>query len=202
MQLEEHVLLMIKAEFFIQLIGAAFFLILNIYLAKQGFSDPEIANFISYRFLAVMLLAFPLGFYIKGKPLKPFFILGSLGVPTVAIALVLVVQNGLYQYLPTLFILWGIVFTLFQVSSLPYVMRNTSVANQSHAISLNYATHSFGTILSGIIIFGFGQFMKEIDEGIILLFIAFIGFFWLVFFVKNEGGFSCACQKRFAMEIL
>ena len=30
LQLEEHVLLMIKAEFFVQLIGAAFFLILNI----------------------------------------------------------------------------------------------------------------------------------------------------------------------------
>ena len=186
LQLEEHVLLMIKAEFFVQLIGAAFFLILNIYLAKQGFSDPEIANFISYRFLAVMLLAFPLGFYIKGKPLKPFFILGSLGVPTVAIALVLVVQYGLYQYLPILFILWGIVFTLFQVSSLPYVMRNTAIHNQSHAISLNYATHSFGTILSGIIIFGFGQFMKEIDEGIILLFIAFIGFFGVYYLLKMK----------------
>ena len=177
---------MIKAEFFVQLVGAAFFLILNIYLAKQGFSDPEIANFISYRFLAVMLLAFPLGFYIKGKPLKPFFLLGSLGVPTVAIALVLAVQYGLYQYLPTLFILWGIVFTLFQVSSLPYVMRNTSVANQSHAISLNYATHSFGTILSGIIIFGFGQFMREMDEGIILLFISVLGFFGVYFLLKMK----------------
>ena len=50
---------MIKAEFFVQLIGAAFFLILNIFLVKEGFSDPEIANFISYRFLAVMILAFP-----------------------------------------------------------------------------------------------------------------------------------------------
>ncbi len=186
LQLEEHVLLMIKAEFFVQLIGAAFFLILNIYLAKQGFSDPEIANFISFRFLAVMLLAFPLGFYIKGKSLKPFFLMGSLGVPTVAIALVLAVQHGLYQYLPTLFILWGIVFTLFQVSSLPYVMRNTSVENQSHAISLNYATHSFGTILSGIIIFGFGQFMREMDEGIILLFIAVLGFFGVYYLLKMK----------------
>ena len=99
MKLEEHVLLMIKAEFFIQLIGSAFFLILNIYLAKQGFSDPEIANFISYRFLAVMLLAFPLGFYIKGKPLKPFFMFGSLGVPLVAIFLVIAVQNSWFEYL-------------------------------------------------------------------------------------------------------
>ena len=186
LNLEEHVLLMIKAEFFIQLIGAAFFLILNIYLAKQGFSDPEIANFISYRFLAVMLLAFPLGFYIKGKPLKPFFMIGSLGVPMVAIALVLAVQNTLFYLLPTLFILWGVVFTLFQVSALPYVMRNTSVANQSHAISLNYATHSFGTILSGIIIFGFGQFMREMDEGLILLFISVLGFFGVYFLLKMK----------------
>ena len=177
---------MIKAEFFVQLIGAAFFLILNIYLAKQGFSDPEIANFISYRFLAVMLLAFPLGFYIKGKPLKPFFILGSLGVPTVAIALVLAIQHRLYYYLPVLFILWGVVFTLFQVSSLPYVMRNTSVANQSHAISLNYATHSFGTILSGIMIFGFGQFMREMDEGVILLFISALGFVGVYYLLKMK----------------
>ena len=177
---------MIKAAFFIQLIGAAFFLILNIYLAKQGFSDSEIANFISYRFLAVMLLAFPLGFYIKGKPLKPFFVLGSLGVPLVAIFLVVSVQNAWFQYLPLLFVLWGIFFTLFQVSSLPYVMRNTDIYNQSHAISLNYATHSFGAILSGIIIFGFGQFMKEIDEGIILLFIAFVGFFGVYYLLKMK----------------
>ena len=97
---------MIKAEFFVQLIGASFFLILNIYLAKQGFSDSEIANFISFRFLAVMLLAFPLGFYIKGKQLKPFFILGSVGVPLVAILLVVAIENTWYQYLPLLFILF------------------------------------------------------------------------------------------------
>ena len=175
---------MIKSEFFIQLIGASFFLILNIYLAKKGFSDAEIANFISYRFLAVMLLAFPLGFYIRGKPLKPFFILGSVGVPFIAIFLVLAVENTWYEYLPLLFILWGVVFTLFQVSSLPYIMRNTFSDNQSHAISLNYATHSFGTIFSGIIIFGFGKFMKEIDEGLILLFISLLGFFGLYYLLK------------------
>ena len=175
---------MIKGEFFVQLIGASFFLILNIYLSKQGFSDPEIANYISYRFFAVMLLAFPLGFYIKGKSLKPFFISGSIGVPLIAIFLVLSVKNGYYEYLPILFILWGVFFTLFQVSSLPYVMRNTINKNQSHAISLNYATHSFGTILSGIIIFGLGNFMREIDEGAILLFISSIGLLGLHYILK------------------
>ena len=177
---------MIKAEFFIQLIGAAFFLILNIYLAKKGFSDPEIANFISYRFLAVMLLAFPLGIYIKGKPLKPFFMIGGLGVPIVAIVLVLLVHYGWYQYLPALFILWGVVFTLFQVCSLPYLMRNTIIENQSHAISLNYATNSFGTIFSGFIIFGAGQFMREFDEGKILLGISILGFIGVYYVLKMK----------------
>ena len=80
--------------------------------------------------------------------------IGSLGVPLVAISLILAIEYQHHSFLPLLFILWGVVFTLFQVSALPYIMRNTIAENQSHAISLNYATHSFGTILSGIIIFG------------------------------------------------
>ena len=179
-------LLMIKAEFFIQIIGSAFFLILNIYLSKEGFSDPEIANFISYRFLAVMLLAFPLGFYIKGKRLKPFFIIGSLGVPLVAISIILSIKHDLHNYLPILFVLWGCVFTLFQLSSLPYVMRNTVAQNQSHAISLSYATHSFGTICSGFIIFFSDQFIQEIDEGSILLGISIFGFLGVYYLLKMK----------------
>ena len=168
---------MIKAEFFVQLIGAAFFLILNIFLAKQGFSDPEIANFISYRFLAVMVLAFPLGFFIKGKALKPFFMVGSLGVPTVAVLLVLAVNHHQHHYLNVLFILWGVVFTCFRVSSLPYVMRNTVAEKQSYAISLSYATHSFGTIASGIIIYALSKLPTyKIDEGTALIVISVVGY--------------------------
>ncbi|MAO02534.1 MAG: hypothetical protein CMD05_06405 [Flavobacteriales bacterium] len=187
LKIEKDVLLMIKAEFFIQLIGASFFLILNIFLAKQGFSDPEIANFISYRFLAVMTLALPLGFYIKGKPLKPFFILGILGVPISGILLVIAIQNSFKESLPILFILWGVAFTLFQVGSLPYIMRNTVKKNRSYAISLNYATHSFGTILSGIIIFGSFNIIREINEGTILLLISCIGFFGLRYLLKMKN---------------
>ncbi len=182
--LEEHVLLMIKAEFFVQLIGAAFFLILNIFLVKKGFSDPEIANFISFRFLAVIFLAFPLGFFIKGRKLKPFFMIGSVGVPIVAIVLVLAISNNKFADLPLLFVLWGIVFTFFQVSSLPYVMRNTRKKDQSHAISLNYATHSFGTIFSGIFIFSLSNLYVDFDEGKILLVISVIGFFGIYYISK------------------
>ena len=187
---------MVKAEFFIQLIGSSFFLILNIYLSKMGFSDSEIANFISYRFLAVILLSFPLGFYIRSRPLKPFFIIGALGVPIVAIFLICSIKYAWILYLPILFLLWGGVFTLFQVSSLPYVMRNTSVKNQSHAISLSFATHSFGTIFSGIIIFFSAQFMQEIDEGNILLGISVFGFLALYYLLQMKIDFTPPAQKK------
>jgi MFS family permease len=175
---------MIKAGFFIQLVGASFFLILNIYLAKRGYKDYEIANFISYRFLAVMLLAFPLGRYIKGKKLKPFFLSGSIGVPVIAIILLYAVKLDLDQYLPLLFILWGVFFTFFQVSSLPYIMRNTEEHKQSHAISLNYATHSFGMIISGLVIYFSGKFTEDFNEGRVLFWITLVSFLGVYFLTK------------------
>ncbi|MEC8611332.1 MAG: MFS transporter [Bacteroidota bacterium] len=195
-QLEEHVLLMIKAEFFIQIIGAAFFLILNIFLSKSGFSDPQIANLLSYRFLAVMVLGFPLGMFIKGRPLKPFFWIGSFGVPTVAIGMILAINLQVYILLPYLFVLWGVVFTCFQVCSLPYIMRNTSIENQSYAISLNYATHSFGTIVSSLLIFVLTFIFNQIDEGVVLTVVSFSGLIGIYYLYqlkvdkvinKNEG---------------
>ena len=176
--LENHILSVIKAQFFVQIVGGAFFLILNIYLAKNSFSDSEIAHFISFRFLAVMLLAFPLGFFIKGKVLKPFLILGSIGVPIIAISVVLAIQNDLRNILPSLFILWGVLFSCFQISVLPYIMRNTLEENQSHAISLSFATHSFGMIFSGMLIFLFDN-LTTIDDGEVLILISLIGFFGL-----------------------
>ena len=47
--------------------------------------------------------------------------IGSLGVPSVAILLVLAVNHQYHHYLPFLS-LWGVVFTCFQ-GALPYVMR-------------------------------------------------------------------------------
>lgn len=180
MRLEPHILSVIKAQFFIQIVGGAFFLILNIYLSVNSFSDSEIANFISYRFLAVMLLAFPLGFFIKGKNLKPFLIAGSVGVPIVAILVVLTIQKGVSNFLPPLFIFWGVLYSCFHVSVLPYIMRNTLKENQSHAISLSFATNSFGMIFSGMLIFLFDN-LTSIDSGQVLIIISILGFFGLRF---------------------
>ncbi|MGY8931471.1 MAG: MFS transporter [Flavobacteriales bacterium] len=177
-KLELHILNIIKAQFFIQIVGGAFFLILNIFLAKNGFSDSKIAHFISFRFLAVMLLAFPLGFFIKGRALKPFLFLGNLGVPVIAILVVMAIKYKQEDILPFLFVSWGVSYTFFQVSVLPYIMRNTSEENQSHAIALSFATNSFGMILSGLLIFIFDN-LTSLDNGQVLMLISLIGFFGL-----------------------
>jgi len=70
--------LLILLELSLNLIHVAFILILNIFLRKQGFSDPEIASFNSLRFIGALAFALPLGIYIRGKKLKPFFIMAAL----------------------------------------------------------------------------------------------------------------------------
>ena len=197
--LELHILNIIKAQFFIQIVGGAFFLILNIVLAKNGYSDSEIAHFISFRFLAVMLLAFPLGFFIKGRVLRPFLIFGSLGVPIIAILIVLVIEYSFRGFLPILFILWGILYTFFQVSVLPYIMRNTEVENQSHAISLSFATNSFGMIFSGLLIFLFDN-LTSINNGQVLIIISCIGFFGLRYLISlNTDNLSKESSKSISV---
>ena len=54
-------------------------------------------------------------------------------------------------------------------------MKNVSKENRTHAITLSFATHSFGMIITGLLIFLLGAFGIK-DEGDILLGICFFGF--------------------------
>lgn len=151
--IEKGVVYMIAAEFFIQMVNAAMMMVLNIYLAKKGYSDPEIADFISWRFLSVMLLAFPLGLYIKGRRIIPFFFMASVGVSLFSFCILFSVEYQLPFLLHLSLALWGIAYSFMQIMALPFILRNTSAENQSAAISLSYSTYSFATISSGTLIF-------------------------------------------------
>ncbi len=175
LKIERNVLVLIKSQFFLQLIATSFFLILNIYLSKNNFSDSDIADLISYRFLAVILLSYPLGYFISFKRLKIFFVLSSILLPIVAISLVLMIQYSVYEHLKTIFFIWGILFTMFQVSVLPYIMRHSSKENQTYSISLSFATHSIAMVISGLLIYMSSNFFL-IEEGTILIKISFLGF--------------------------
>jgi predicted MFS family arabinose efflux permease len=159
-KIPRSILLMISAAFFIHMINASFILILNIYLRKQGYADDSIAHFNSFRFLGVLFFAFPLGIFIKGKALKPFFLASSLMVPLFTLFLLLSIQGGNEASITVGFILWGVSFMILNVCGLPYIMRSAPEEVVSEAISLNFSTWSLATIVSGSLI----NFLSQIKE--------------------------------------
>jgi MFS family permease len=184
-KIERAVLFMIAAEFFIQLVNAAFMMVLNIYLAKKNYSDPQIADFISWRFLSVMLLAFPLGLYIKGRKIIPFFRISAFGVSLFSILILVSVEQN-WNFLIHLFLAcWGVSFALMQVLALPFILRNTHEKNQSAAISLSYSTYSFGMIAAGTIIYLLHYFNELVfDEYTSLLVLSAMSILSMFFVLK------------------
>src|SRR6267142_4899243 len=83
--IKKPVLNAIVAEFFIQLIQASLLYILPLYMRSEGYTDSEIAGHISFRFLGVLITTIPLGFFIKGRKLKGFFLATGIMIPTLTI---------------------------------------------------------------------------------------------------------------------
>ncbi len=149
-----NILLLFVVELCLSLVHVAFILILNIYLRSEGYSDPEIASFNSLRFIGALAFSLPLGIYIKGRRLKPFFNFSTILVPIISILLIESIRLRLVPFIQLSFLFWGIAMMFLRVCSLPFIIRNTTSKNSSQALSLNAATWSLATIISGIIISG------------------------------------------------
>ena len=154
LDLPRNIHLLYLLEFFLSLIHVAFILILNIYLRKQGFSDPEIASFNSLRFVGALAFALPLGIFIRGRRLKPFFKMASLMVPLTSIMIIEAIHYSMTPLIQLSFILWGIGMMLMRVCSLPFIIRHTTNDNSTEALSLSASTWSLSTMVSGLIISG------------------------------------------------
>ncbi len=184
-KIDPSVLNMVAAEFFIQLINTSFMVILLIYMAKTGYNDARSADFISYRFLSVLLFSIPIGLYIRNRKIKPLFYLSGFSVPVFSILIVLSIHwnKDLLLYINMFF--WGLGYTCLQISSLPYILRNTDEATRMEALSLNFSTWSFGGIVGGLLIFTLKNTVPDFfDEKNILLLISIISFAGLFFISK------------------
>src|ERR1043165_3874084 len=84
----------IASEFFIQTVNATFMNILPLYMHREGFSEEQIAMFITFRFVGVFLLAIPLGRYIKGRKLLKLFYLSNICVPVFGVLIVTFIAMG------------------------------------------------------------------------------------------------------------
>jgi predicted MFS family arabinose efflux permease len=184
-RLESHILNAIVAEFFIQLINASFMAVQLIYMQKSGFSDHEGAGFISFRFLGVLLLAVPLGLYIKGRKIKWLFYLSGFLVPFFGLLILYSISHRQIGLLYLSQLLWGTAFTFIQIPIMPYILRNSKKENQTEAISLSYSTWSFAGIFSGILIYALSWINPVLfDDKTILMIIAVSGFASLYFISK------------------
>jgi predicted MFS family arabinose efflux permease len=156
-----------------------------LYMKVNGFSDSQSADYISYRFLGVLLLAFPLGLIIKGKKLKNLFYISSVFVPIFAICIILFTDHHVPVFLYLSQFMWGASFTFIQIPILTFILRNAKKETRTMAIALSYSTWSFAGIISGWMI----SILNKIDpilfnEKNILLLISLLGFLSIYFVSK------------------
>lgn len=180
-KLEHQVVMVIAAEFFIQLVNATFMNMLPLYLNRLHYTNEDIAGFISFRFLGVFMLALPIGIFIKGRKVKPFFYASCIGVPLFALCILYAVQqkNESMIYLSQLF--WGASFTFMQIPILPFVLRQCSAENQTAGIALSYSTWSFAGIASGLTIALLDYLNPALfDERMVLILFSVMGFLGVV----------------------
>ncbi|HWY10600.1 MAG TPA: MFS transporter [Bacteroidia bacterium] len=186
-KLELQVLNVVIAEFFIQLVNATFMNILPLYMTREGFSDEDIALYITFRFLGVFVLALPFGKLIKGKPLAPLFYLSSIFVPLFGLVIVFAIALKIKWLIFTSLLLWGASFTFMQIPVSPFILRNSSKENQTAGIALSYSTWSFGGILSGIVIAILDAINPTLfNEKAILIIFSIMGFGGIFFLLKTK----------------
>lgn len=194
-----HILYVIIAEFFIQLVNATFLNIQTLYMVKEGFRDDVIAGYISYRYLGVLLLAIPLGLYIRGKKIKPFFYLSAILVPLLALVIIYAIHAHIVWLMISSQFLWGASFTFMQIPVIPYILRNSKPEAHTSGIALSYSTWSFACILSMGLVALFNGIAPDIfTERTMLIIMSLFGFFSVYYISKIdiEEELTARSEKR------
>lgn len=183
--IEKPIMNVIIAEFFIQLVNATFLSIQPLYMQREGFSDEVIADYISYRYLGVLLLAIPLGIFIRGKRIKPFFYASAILVPLLALIIIYAIHEHMVWLTISSQFLWGASFTFMQIPVIPYILRNSKKENHTAGIALSYSTWSFAGILSMGLVAALNGIAPEIfSERTMLIMISCMGFASIYFISK------------------
>lgn len=194
-KIDNNILYLIAAAFCLQMINSAFFLVLNIYAQKSGYLDYEIADFISYRFLAVAGFAVPFGIYIRGKAIRPFFLTAAITLPLISLFIIEIIEYRYDFLLKIALVIWGVSLSSLHILILPYIIRNAKPETHTEAISLQAASWSSSMIFVGFFNFGIAQLMGEwfvddrlLDKRLLQLYgiLGFIAVFFVMKMQKDE----------------
>lgn len=152
-KLAPSILLLIGAEFFLQLINSSFLSNLPLYMKAEHYTDGQIADATKYRYLGVLVTALFVGVYIRRRRLLPVFFVSAFFVPLCAIGILYTIQLHNILLNHGMQLLWGAFFTCMQIPVLPFILRNSPLQQHTNGISLSYATWSAATILASILFF-------------------------------------------------
>lgn len=197
--LSKPVLYSIAAEFFIQLISTALLFILTLYMHNTGYSDGDIAGYISFRFLGLLIITVPLGFYIKGRKLKGFLVATGIMVPLFMLVSVEAVTYHIGWLIIVGQSMHGIFYAFTSTGMLPFIVRNEKPAHHTEAIALHFVVWSLGSLVSGWMI-GFLNILNPyvFSTRNVLILIGLVGFANLYFLNKIKEEYVPQVKSRFA----
>ena len=152
-KLERPIYYLIIAEFLLQCINATFLVLVNYYLIKLGYKDYEIAKFVSYRYISVLILGVPFGLLYKRIHLLPMIKIGALLFVANAIAIILIAPLHSHLTMTILMFLFGVFLLMSHVVSLPFLLKITSKDNLSISLSLFFQTWGASVMTVGIVSF-------------------------------------------------
>ena len=186
-RLDSHILNFILAEFFLHLVSACFFLVLNLYMRAEGYADESIGGYLAGRHLTIMLLAYPVGMIIRRRPLLPWLRFSAITFPLLSFGLVLAVSQHEDFWLRVLFVFWGASFFSVRAIAAPYILRNCNPELHAEALALNFSSWSVGMIMAGLANWGLASINPHVfNECTLLLGFAVVGFTSLIF-VQRVG---------------
>ncbi len=145
-----HILYLIGAVFFIQLIDASLFILFNFYLKDLGYSDTEIAHLVAFKYGAIVLFAFPLGLFIKGRKLVGFFRVASFLTPSLMLLVLFALEHGYTTLVYFLVFLFGTGTIFISVTAMPFIMLNTPKKQHSEALTMYFQIFGATAFVSGI----------------------------------------------------
>jgi hypothetical protein len=160
-QLERPIYYLIFAEFLLQCINATFLVLVNYYLLDLGYKDYEIAKFVSYRYISVLILGVPFGLLYKRIQLLPMIKIGAVLFIVNAIAIILIAPLHSNLAMTILMFLFGVFLLMSHVVSLPFLLKITSKDNLSISLSLFFQTWGASVMTVGIVSFIYNKILTN-----------------------------------------
>ncbi|MCE2962160.1 MAG: hypothetical protein ACK5UE_11615 [Chitinophagales bacterium] len=163
-QLERPIYYLIFAEFLLQCINATFLVLVNYYLLDLGYKDYEIAKFVSYRYISVLILGVPFGLLYKRIQLLPMIKIGAVLFILNAIAIILIAPLHSNLAMTILMFLFGVFLLMSHVVSLPFLLKITSKDNLSISLSLFFQTWGASVMTVGIVSFIYSKILTDYNS--------------------------------------